>query len=206
MTLVFQVSSKRVWPRPISVVNPTWLYVFPSPPSQRASQLTRLSHSLFSPNVSSLKLPTRILHILSLQMSGLSVCPLSSLPRDVTPTHRRRMRMCLRSCRRLCMALRQRCHLGTAIMRMISLPSGTSLTPFSSSLNLTMLIMSAIFSLEKDPNRRPTYAQLLEHPFLVADKGAEVDMVGWVEGALKRKAERGIASLNPIQPPVPLEP
>lgn len=162
--------------------------------------------SLFSPNVSSLKLPTRILHILSLQTSGLSVCPLSSLPRDVTPTHRRRMRMCLRSCRRLCMALRQRCHLGTAIMRMISLPSGTSRTPFSSSLNLTMLIMSGIFSLEKDPNRRPTYAQLLEHPFLVADKGAEVDMVGWVEGALKRKAERGIASLNPIQPPVPLEP
>lgn len=104
------------------------------------------------------------------------------------------------------MALRQRCLLGTAIMRMISLPSGTSLTPFSSSLKLTMLIMSAIFSLEKDPNRRPTYAQLLEHPFLVADKGAEVDMVGWVEGALKRKAERGIASLNPIQPPVPLEP
>lgn len=60
--------------------------------------------------------------------------------------------------------------------------------------------------LEKDPNRRPTYAQLLEHPFLVADKGAEVDMVGWVEGALKRKAERGIASLNPIQTPAPLEP
>lgn len=204
MTLVFQVSSKKVWPKPILVVNPIWLYVLLSPPSQRASQLTRLS--LSSPNVSSLKLPTRILHTPSLQTSGLSVCPLSSLPRDVTPTHRRRMRMCLRSCRRLCMALRQRCLLGTAIMRMISLPSGTSLTPFSSSLNLTMLIMSAIFSLEKDPNRRPTYAQLLEHPFLVADKGAEVDMVGWVEGALKRKAERGIASLNPIQPPVPLEP
>ncbi|KIR35796.1 STE/STE7 protein kinase [Cryptococcus deuterogattii MMRL2647] len=60
--------------------------------------------------------------------------------------------------------------------------------------------------LEKDPNRRPTYAQLLEHPFLLADKGAEVDMVGWVERALKRKAERGIASLNPIQPPITLEP
>lgn len=60
--------------------------------------------------------------------------------------------------------------------------------------------------LEKDPNRRPTYAQLLEHPFLLADKGAEVDMVGWVERALKRKAERGIASLNPIHPPIPLEP
>ncbi|ADV19917.1 STE/STE7 protein kinase [Cryptococcus gattii E566] len=60
--------------------------------------------------------------------------------------------------------------------------------------------------LEKDPNRRPTYAQLLEHPFLLADKGAEVDMVGWVERALRRKAERGIASLNPIHPPIPLEP
>ncbi|WVQ85978.1 hypothetical protein IAT38_008146 [Cryptococcus sp. DSM 104549] len=53
--------------------------------------------------------------------------------------------------------------------------------------------------LEKDPNRRPTYAQLLEHPFLVADKDADVDMVGWVETALNRRAERGISSLNPIQ-------
>ncbi|RSH85211.1 hypothetical protein EHS25_005018, partial [Saitozyma podzolica] len=32
----------------------------------------------------------------------------------------------------------------------------------------------------KDPNARPTYAQLLEHPFLVADRNAEVDMSGWV--------------------------
>ncbi|WWC65142.1 uncharacterized protein I303_107756 [Kwoniella dejecticola CBS 10117] len=53
--------------------------------------------------------------------------------------------------------------------------------------------------LMKDPNQRPTYAQLLEHPFLVADKDAEVDMVGWVNAALERKAARGISSLNPIE-------
>ncbi|WVQ95561.1 hypothetical protein IAU59_002658 [Kwoniella sp. CBS 9459] len=53
--------------------------------------------------------------------------------------------------------------------------------------------------LEKDPNRRPTYAQLLEHPFLLADKDADVDMVGWVAAALERRAARGISSLNPIQ-------
>ncbi|WWD20620.1 hypothetical protein CI109_105096 [Kwoniella shandongensis] len=53
--------------------------------------------------------------------------------------------------------------------------------------------------LQKDPNRRPTYAELLEHPFLAADKEAEVDMVGWVATALERRAERGISSLNPIQ-------
>ncbi|WRT70593.1 uncharacterized protein IL334_007591 [Kwoniella shivajii] len=54
--------------------------------------------------------------------------------------------------------------------------------------------------LEKDPNRRPTYAQLLEHPFLVADKEAEVDMVGWVAAALDRRAARGINTISPIQP------
>nr|XP_019051202.1 STE/STE7 protein kinase [Kwoniella bestiolae CBS 10118]OCF30132.1 STE/STE7 protein kinase [Kwoniella bestiolae CBS 10118] len=53
--------------------------------------------------------------------------------------------------------------------------------------------------LMKDPNQRPTYAQLLEHPFLVADKDAEVDMVGWVAAALDRRAARGISTLNPIQ-------
>nr|XP_019008079.1 STE/STE7 protein kinase [Kwoniella pini CBS 10737]OCF46860.1 STE/STE7 protein kinase [Kwoniella pini CBS 10737] len=53
--------------------------------------------------------------------------------------------------------------------------------------------------LMKDPNQRPTYAQLLQHPFLIADKEAEVDMVGWVNAALERRAARGIATLNPIQ-------
>ncbi|ODN82850.1 hypothetical protein L202_01111 [Cryptococcus amylolentus CBS 6039] len=53
--------------------------------------------------------------------------------------------------------------------------------------------------LHKDPNQRPTYAQLLEHPFLIKDKSEDVDIVGWVEAALARKAERGIASLNPIE-------
>jgi len=37
--------------------------------------------------------------------------------------------------------------------------------------------------LEKIPERRPTYAQLLKHPFLIKDQelGDKVDMIGWVE-------------------------
>lgn len=45
----------------------------------------------------------------------------------------------------------------------------------------------------KDPSRRATYAELLEHPFLVKDKerGDEVDMPAWVERALEwREKER----------------
>ncbi|ORX41100.1 kinase-like domain-containing protein [Kockovaella imperatae] len=45
--------------------------------------------------------------------------------------------------------------------------------------------------LTKDPNGRPTYAQLLEHPFLLADKDSDVDMAGWVAQALERRAVRG---------------
>lgn len=46
----------------------------------------------------------------------------------------------------------------------------------------------------KVAEKRPTYAQLLEHPFLVNDRkrGAEVDMKGWVVGAVaevKRKQD-----------------
>lgn len=41
--------------------------------------------------------------------------------------------------------------------------------------------------LEKIPERRPTYAELLRHPFLLADeeRGDSVDMIGWVNTALK---------------------
>lgn len=55
------------------------------------------------------------------------------------------------------------------------------------------------FSLIKDANLRPTYAQLLEHPFLAADKDAEVDMVGWVAEALERRASRGVKPLALVE-------
>jgi len=47
--------------------------------------------------------------------------------------------------------------------------------------------------LEKVPSRRATYADMLLHPFLVADEergDGGVDMVGWVAGALERRRER----------------
>lgn len=54
-------------------------------------------------------------------------------------------------------------------------------------------------SLLKDPNARPTYAQLLQHPFLLADKDAEVDMTNWVAGALEKRVARGITPIQPIE-------
>lgn len=54
-------------------------------------------------------------------------------------------------------------------------------------------------SLLKDPNARPTYAQLLEHPFLLADKDAEVDMAAWVAEALERRAKRGVKALALVE-------
>lgn len=54
-------------------------------------------------------------------------------------------------------------------------------------------------SLMKDANARPTYAQLLEHPFLLADKDAEVDMVGWVNKCLERRAARGVTPLQAVE-------
>ncbi|KZS93943.1 kinase-like protein [Sistotremastrum niveocremeum HHB9708] len=44
--------------------------------------------------------------------------------------------------------------------------------------------------LMKDPNARATYAELLEHPFLGADRGREVDMAGWVARALAHRQEK----------------
>lgn len=61
--------------------------------------------------------------------------------------------------------------------------------------------------------KRGTYAELLEHPFIVGDKTREVDMAGWVETALARrdearKAARAAAAasstmlLHPPPPPI----
>ncbi|CEL60804.1 mitogen-activated protein kinase kinase [Rhizoctonia solani AG-1 IB] len=45
--------------------------------------------------------------------------------------------------------------------------------------------------LVKEPTKRATYAELLDHPWLVADRGREVDMAAWVEEAIAfRKAKR----------------
>lgn len=54
-------------------------------------------------------------------------------------------------------------------------------------------------SLLKDPNARPTYAQLLEHPFLLADKDSDVDMAAWVAQALERRAERGVVPIATVE-------
>jgi len=42
--------------------------------------------------------------------------------------------------------------------------------------------------LRKEPEMRYTYSQLLEHPFLVTDRTREVDMIGWVSGAMAHRA------------------
>lgn len=47
--------------------------------------------------------------------------------------------------------------------------------------------------LRKAPNERPTYAELLEHPFLVADAArsdAEIGMADWVSHSLDAQAVR----------------
>lgn len=54
----------------------------------------------------------------------------------------------------------------------------------------------------KEPLKRGTYGQLLEHPFLVEDRTREVDMVAWVTSAIAareeaRKAARAaVAAIN----------
>lgn len=50
----------------------------------------------------------------------------------------------------------------------------------------------------KDPNARPTYAQLLEHPFLKGAAEEKVDMAGWVAAAMERQAKRGINALASV--------
>ncbi|KAI0718964.1 kinase-like domain-containing protein [Cerioporus squamosus] len=44
--------------------------------------------------------------------------------------------------------------------------------------------------LHKIPNRRASYAELLEHPFLVEDSKREVDMPGWVTKAVEAREAR----------------
>ena len=65
--------------------------------------------------------------------------------------------------------------------------------------HVCVTLMTLTCSLMKDPNARPTYAQLLEHPFLKADKDAEVDMVGWVAQCLERRAARGVTPLPSVE-------
>jgi mitogen-activated protein kinase kinase len=56
-----------------------------------------------------------------------------------------------------------------------------------------------ICSLIKEASSRPTYAQLLEHPFLAGEKDKEVDMAGWVAGALEKRAARGVIPLQTVE-------
>jgi hypothetical protein len=51
-------------------------------------------------------------------------------------------------------------------------------------------VFALICSLLKQPDARPTYAQLLEHPWMKEDDEREVDMAAWVAGALEAKARR----------------
>lgn len=42
--------------------------------------------------------------------------------------------------------------------------------------------------LQKDAKKRPTYAQLLRHPFLATEAAQDTDMRGWVKAALEKRA------------------
>jgi mitogen-activated protein kinase kinase len=57
-------------------------------------------------------------------------------------------------------------------------------------------------SLRKQPTQRPTYSELLKHPFLVNDVGREVDMAGWVESSLAKRKAKGV----PLAPVANLAP
>lgn len=61
--------------------------------------------------------------------------------------------------------------------------------------------------LHRVPEMRATYAELLEHPFLVRDRTLEVDMVGWVAKAIEARDARQrkqIEEAKQQQPPPPL--
>jgi hypothetical protein len=55
--------------------------------------------------------------------------------------------------------------------------------------------------MRKDPVARATYAQLLEHPFLVADVMREVDMEAWVAGAIVQRDLASRAAAERDAPP-----
>jgi len=46
------------------------------------------------------------------------------------------------------------------------------------------VVVSVTVELVKEPDGRATYAELLEHPFLLNEQDRDVDMVGWIERAL----------------------
>jgi mitogen-activated protein kinase kinase len=51
--------------------------------------------------------------------------------------------------------------------------------------------------LRKDPERRATYRELLEHPFLVRDRtNSKVDMVAWVHTALEYRTSMAVAAVR----------
>ncbi|KAH8814795.1 kinase-like protein [Flagelloscypha sp. PMI_526] len=52
--------------------------------------------------------------------------------------------------------------------------------------------------LRKDPDLRATYAELLEHPLLVADVNKDVDMSGWVAAALQHRANSKAGLSEPV--------
>jgi hypothetical protein len=43
-----------------------------------------------------------------------------------------------------------------------------------------------VFSLNKNPAFRPTYSELLSHPWILGWDDVEVDMAGWAAGAMER--------------------
>lgn len=53
--------------------------------------------------------------------------------------------------------------------------------------------------LERIPESRATYQELVDHPFLVKDVGRDVDMVGWVQTAIAHR-EKATAALIDSQP------
>lgn len=60
-------------------------------------------------------------------------------------------------------------------------------------------VSRADFSLRKDPNARPTYAELLQHPWLLADKDADVDMPAWVAQQMELQAQRTVVPLAEVE-------
>lgn len=55
--------------------------------------------------------------------------------------------------------------------------------PDTYSLEAQALVAACLI---KQASKRPTYAQLLDHPFLRQDRAREVDMVAWVQKALEQ--------------------
>lgn len=59
----------------------------------------------------------------------------------------------------------------------------------------------AFVSLMKEPSHRPTYAQLLEHPWLAQDASREVNMVAWVAKATEQREQARKAGLAQSKAP-----